>query len=276
MIVWTWMEFLLVWWGGAWWRSRNYPWWWGGWWGIVHCNNYYLEVNWSKCIIIWAGWVGSCTYTSVDCGRGGDSCFWDIVAYGGGGGWPTIDGTTWNNWGNGWSGWGASCWNYNWWNACNKQWKKWGDNTTQRWAWWGGRCCPWMPWCYCDRETQCDCYGGIGWCWYCSDITWTAVWYWSWWSWWWCKRTPWECGWWSWGSSGYSWSAATTHWSWGGWWWYKTIANCWCKWWNWCKWVFIFRYPLDCWYCFTWGTITCKCGYKIHCFCSNGTLCRKP
>lgn len=264
------IDWLLVWWWWAWGRSCCRSWGWWGWGWVVHCESYDLRNN--QCIIIgsWGVWQTTCHL--ADCWKWGDSCFWSIVAYGWGWGGGMCCCTVWSPWGNGWSwGWASSC-TCAWWTAVDGQWKKWATGTNYLGSWWGWYTCPWKTWCYCSYTTTAACYWGIGWCGYCSDISWTAVRYANGWSWWGCKSTPWMCGGGAWGcytSACACWKNATTPWSWGGGAWNNA---CKCPWWNGADGIFIARYPTACWYNITWG---CKytCGdYTIHCFTSNWTL----
>ena len=262
------IDWLLVWWWGAWGRAYCRAWGgWGAWW-VVYRNNYIISQN--TCVIIWAGgvWCGTNPYWW----SWGDSCFWNIVAYWWWwGGWGCCSSCT--NWLSWWSWWWASWWGFcYWWSSKGWQWQKWGIGTTSAWAWWGGYSHCWMDWCYCSYTSAAYGWGGVGWCGYCSDISWTAVRYANGWSWWGCKSTPWMCGGGAWGcytSACACWKNATTPWSWGGGAWNNAYK---CPWWNGANGIFIARYPTACWYNITWG---CKytCGdYTIHCFTSNWTL----
>lgn len=71
---------------------------------------------------------------------------------------------------------------------------------------------------------------------------------------------------------GWAWWRARCHAWWWGWAWCTASSLCCLAWWNWCQWVFIARYPANCWYNISWW---CKyeCNwYCIHCFTQDWTL----
>jgi hypothetical protein len=133
---------------------------------------------------------------------------------------------------------------------------------------------------------------------YVSDITWENYSY-SWWGWWWyhwnswfcccCMTCWWEWAWmWSYQFASYELLPATdaiNYWWWGGWWRVSTTCtpsvvcsnytDCCIKWWADGKgWIFILKYPENCWYNITWGDCVYCCNWnKIHIFTQNWTLC---
>lgn len=259
---WIVADYLLVWWGGAWWRWFC-CWGWGGWWGwwIVYRENEKIP-SWSYCVQIWTWWTWNASTTVVI--NWGDSCFWNIIAYWWWGGWPMQNMYSWARWWNWWSSWWpAGCcdayrcvpsWKWVIW-----QWNPWWGNCWR--TWWGG-------WWYREWWNK-EVFSARWWCWLNSDISWTSYRYSSWWRWWWCCCCAWYCWWWwSWPYC-CAWCNATTYWS--GWWWGSYGATC-RKWGNGCPGIFILRYPTSCWYSVTWWT-KYECNwYCIHCFTSNGTL----
>lgn len=279
------IEFLLVWWGWAWWQARAYSsWWWGGWaWGVVHCTNEVIN-NWTYPVTIWLWWCWAC-HTCVRCG--GNSTFNWYTAYGG---WrwaywcaSCTSGDFSRNWGNGASWWwSARCWSAWTWT----QWCDWGSaqSTLNAWWWWGG----WFTSCWCISNSTWSslCYCRNWWDWwagYSSDISWEIQYYAYWgWGWAWNSRWAgwvWYCWWWSWGNwtvwcmQNSYWCPATSCWSWGWWaWWFccncasRTIS------WDGGNGVFILRYPSNCWYNITWWTKYLCNWYCIHCFTSDWTL----
>jgi len=275
------IDFLLIWWWWWWWLLA---WWWGGGWWYIECNWYEID-NWDICIIIWTWWSWA-TVCRWWWNNWWNSCFWDIVACWWGWGWWYETDKNWKDW---WSGWWWSWWAEYWWSwACYNMpgcWVSWQWNswwcwmncwTSQRrtWWWWGGAWWDWCRWwcywtwsCYCTQLTVWWAW----WLWKCSCISWSCQWYAWWWSWWdLCYNTSGPVCWWWW-----RWWAtdgkrnATWYWWWGWWSWQCCCSG---RAWNWCKWIFIARYPTACWYDITWWT-KYTCGdYTIHCFTSNGTL----
>lgn len=270
------IEWLLVWgWAAgskACASSGCMPWGWGWGWGVVYCASEELT---SPSAVVIGKWSDYCCWNwSTSWPDGCSSCFHWIIAYWGwgwGGSYNTSCAYCGRYWWSGW-GWGIS---KAWWSCQAWQWCKWWTGWSCSWGWWWGRCdvggwgsvCVWGRW----------------WMWYCSDISWTAVYYWSWWTGWsaWnCppRCTSWYCwGWGGWGCWQQRWGDGLTPWSWGwgGW----VQAASWLNggmWWWGARWIFIARYKTSCWYKIFWG---CKyiCGdYTIHCFETNWCLILEP
>lgn len=271
-------EFLLVWWGWAWWKSCCYAWWWGWAWGLIYCSAYSATCP-SYDITIWVGWIW--TTAAIGCypdrSMWWDSCFWSIVAYWWGVGWWAHNSSCCAK---GWAYW----WSWGWWawtsNSCNWTvgwlWCAWQWNDGGRWqnfAWGGGwgACQNWTCWCG-TRPCNYSCAWNW-WYWITSCITWTNVCY-AWWGGggWCCKCASYwngRSGWGNWWCYQQCWCPATTYWSWGGWGW-PCAVRCWG---NWCQWVFIISYPNNCWYNINWWDCCYECDGKcIHIFLSDWTL----
>lgn len=276
------LDFLLVWWWGAWWLSWGWLWWgWGGAWGIIYCEWEIIE-TWNYMIHIWE-W--GCWLDLWWNKQGGDSSFNNYIAYWGWGGWYGCASGTWGscpvwcNWASWW--WGSRCGSW----GIGTQWCNWGDwLITANSAGWGGG---WYTttWCVATRtgSTLLYCQNwGDWWLWYSSSITWQTEYYAYWWGWGaWNSRWAYgigSCWGWNWGDwtncpRNASWCSATTYGSWWGWAWWRCICCggkvCGG---NGCQWVFIARYPSNCNYNITWGT-KYECNwYCIHCFTSDWTL----
>lgn len=263
---WTWtsvvpvvaytIDFLLVWWGWGWWWTDNRlrPGWWGWAWWLIYCCWYEILQGATIPVTIWAWWT-STSYNSAT--KWGDSCFWSIVAYGW---WPwqsyywTYETCWWSGW---WWDWARPG---TWWECVDGQGHAWW-NWASRWGWgWGWAGAAWCnaPW---DGRSW-----GAWWAWLCFDISWQLCRY-AWWGWWgnctsWCWWAWWQ-GWWQ---KWWCWNA--TYYGWWGWWWgYCNTRN-----WAWYQWIFIARYPTDCWYGITWWTKYTCWNYTIHCFTSDWNL----
>ena len=260
------VEYLLVWWWGAWWRARYRAWWWGWAWWLVYCEAEILSIGANCCVVIWSWWVWwAACYNGAY--KWWDSCFGTIVAHWGWGWWwmcACNRWCPWTTWGSGW--WWAGC-NTTCAAGCTGQWNRGWAWCATRWWGWGWACTAW-----CNAACWGNYYGWDWWCWCIFDISWVSTvyaWWWGWWGytgrseaqWWWCGwcyRT--------------AWCPATTYGSWWGWAWCTASNSCCLAWWNWCQWVFIARYPANCWYNISWW---CKyeCNwYCIHCFTQDWTL----
>ena len=269
------VDFLLVWWGWAWGRWRN-PWWWGWWAGwVVYCQ-WETLCSGSYSVTIWAWWQWNASQCLWACVSWCNSRFGTFVAFGWWGwGWMCGCGMwAWCPWASWWSWWGGSNWSANpWGNWCSGQWNNGGSGffSMNGAAWWGGWY--WSAWCpaySCGFMQACWWNWGA---WLTSDITWQsriyAAWWWgSWPQWVWTSN---------WGGNGCKdniWGNALCYWSW--WWgsWSPNWNTC-CRWWNWCQWIFVLRYPSSCNYQITWGSKYLCNWYCIHCFTSDWTLCIK-
>jgi len=263
------VDFLLVWWWGAW--GRGVMGWWGGWWWgwVIYCTSYDVA-KWTYCIKIWAWWTWNCTDTLAECHSWCLSCFWDMVAYGGWGWWPWINSTVCCfNWASGWSWWGG--WAFTWccpwgmgWYWYASQWNNgWISAAYESW-WWG--------WWYAVMGKTNTLRWGMWWCWLCVDISWSYARYWWWGGGWWCNAGLAQDRWWVWWGKWYDWCNSSSYWWWGGWAWMTTSCTVCKKWGNGCQGVFILKYPTACWYSVSWWTTYTSWNYTIHCFTSDWTL----
>lgn len=280
----TYIDFLLVGWGGAWgsmkWSYCCFLWWWGWAWWYIECQNMIISA-WSYNVVVGAWWSAWCWYNQHwdNTWNWCDSCFWDFVAYWWWLWWWIHDcyNTTWRWWCCGWS-WGG------WYRCCNNAWTsgcwcrcQWNNGATQVYwlmaAWWGWAWEPWWCWTYQIR------WGN----WKCSCITWELKRY-AWWGGWamgsWYSN-PWGCwGGWKWWQYNVAIASncinASYYWWWGGGWVWGANTSCACWSWlggDWYQWVLIVRYPSSAWYNITWGNSCYECNwYCIHCFTSDWTL----
>lgn len=263
------VEWLLVWWGWAWGRSRYRAGWWGwaGW--LIYCACDVLQ-KWARCcVVIWAWGTWSNTNYLWACWNWWNSCFWTIVAY-----WWWWGGWMYTcacgcPWAPGWSGWWAAWCNTTCASACAWQWNIGWPWCLTRWWWGGWACCAW-----CVSASSYVWWAWWWWKWY--SIDWTTGRAYSWWWWWgWCTTWgaagsgTWWCGW----CYRCPWKNAINPWSWWGWGWCTGCSSCCMAWWNGADGTFIARYPCTCWYNITWGCKYLCNWYCIHCFTSDGTLC---
>lgn len=262
------IEWLLVWWGGAWGRARCRAWGWGGAGGLIYCASETLPIWTCCCVVIWAWGTGAASSYNPANYKWGNSCFGSVVAYWGWGwGWMCAYNRwcAWAAWGSGW--WGAAC-NAAWGTRCDASYGNCGwawYNTTWGWGWgaWGA---------WCPANWAGNYYWWAWWCWCTSSISGVSVVYAAGWGWGGCtgrSNSQWGgCGW----CYRVAWCAATTYWSWWGWAWCTASNTCCMAWGSGCQWVFIARYPSNCKFNVTWGT-KYECNwYCIHCFTSNWTL----
>lgn len=257
----TCIDFLLVAWWGSWvWWTYAQHWWGGGAWWYIMCSDYLLP-QWSYPIVVWAWWA--CTpwtqwYSCTCWHKGCNSTFDNLVAYWW---WAWAWGSSWEAWMSWWSWW--------WWTRTNSyaaccvgQWNKWGAgycwSSFSAWGGWGGAW--WAGW-----STSSRCCWASWWAWCCVSAFGKAFCFSWWWGWGWCRSGwAWWTYWWgSWGCYTNAWGAWSTCWSW---WWGWNWG------WAWANWVFLARYPANCWYDVTWWT-KFECNwYCVHCFTSDWTL----
>lgn len=243
------VEILLIWWGGWGWNSYRYnSGWWGWAWGVVYCDGFLVDKNWTS-VTIWCWWTNNWSW--------GTSCLWELIAY-----WGWNWGQYTSNWGNWASWWWSGTSDYSspvWWTWC--QWWNWGTANANVWWWGWGFCWNW-------------CWGGNwnGWLWIVSCISWEEQCY-AWgWGWWWGSPWAWcYWGWWGWWYCGRWWDASS-YWSWWGGGWYTNSSRS-CAWWYWCQWVLFVRYPASCWYSISGWDCCYECNwYCVHIFTSDWTL----
>lgn len=246
------VDFLLIWWGGAWswvWCVSTYWRWWGGWaWWYIECKWYEVWCWLCYCVVVWSWWAWKYNWKWSDWW---DSCFWMLVAYWWWAWWNST--SNWNSWWSWWWAWRADSWSCpgtpSAWGGlwCCWQWHNWWWSWTcnQRAWWWG--------WAWWEWSWNWVWYDFKWWIWKCSDITWECVRYAWWWAWYW----GWQC-WCTW-----CWAGGSGVW--------RNSTSC-----NWKNWIFVVRYHTD-------GSdgISCATGwtkytcwyYTIHCFTSNWFFC---
>lgn len=200
------IQYLAVWWWGAWWVK-----WWGWWWevlcGVFVSNlssfNIVVWCKWCYCCTTW--WWHSCIWTKVIAHwwcKNNNSVWWMSWSwcawwwlYGAcaawGGWWASEAWCKWWICGSGtcycwWSWWAGKYWYWGWWGWWSSRYR-WGASDGW-WCWWCGFSCPTLPTnCWWGGGWHCTMVARSNWAGWVVDICYPANWsYWfscaTWWT----------------------------------------------------------------------------------------------